>query len=324
MTPEESKTIRLAQGNTEVIVAPHIGGRIVSLRYNGKQNIFKADSAQWDDPQTPELDAYSEFKAYNGHTVWVGPQSDWWVKQNLNPQRKANAVPWPPDPFLTYSDYSVEFRDAYKLQMLGADSPVSGVRLLKEIAVNADNSVYFKTIAQNIRTEQLYWDLWFNTRMDGYCRAYVPVATEDDVKVSPVLSSTSTEMPYTIVDGFFTYLPTAPNKPFIERSSKAFIYPSKPYIAGFTDSQVLIIRFEHHHAAVIHPQQALVEIYNHTEDSKSGALLELEYHSPYLPIAPGRTMEAWEVWEVHDYNGPATTEGHVAFLQDLEKQDIFR
>jgi hypothetical protein len=309
--------IVLSKGSLFIKILPHIGATIVSLEKGGSGNLFKSDSTLWDDKDIPALNAFSDFKAYNGHTVWVGPQSDWWVKQNINIARRDTAAPWPPDPYMVYGEYTSLRNDKNCISLESPESPISGITVTKDIAINDDESVYINTAFTNILDKPISWDIWNNTRIDGYSKVFVPVASDKDVRVVPVLSAISQEMPYEIKNGFFSYKATIPDAQFKERRSKSYIYPSRPWMAAFIGNSLLIIRFEHHDRKTIHPEQALVEIFNLTEHNADEALLELEYHSPYKTINPGGIMTAWEVWKVYENIETKTDDAKIAFLNEL-------
>lgn len=323
MTDTNSKKIiRLKNNSIELIVLPHIGGRIAALHRDNSKNILKSNSNLWNDTNKPELSAFSDFKAYNGHTVWVGPQSDWWRFQDLNERRKAEAAVWPPDPYTIFSEYTVVHQSPRSIRMMGVASPISHIRFDKDVAINDDGSIFLQTTITNTSSHEITWDIWFNTRLDGYCKTYVPFAQPEDVRVEPVLNDNSHEMPYSTEHNYFTYLPTVPDENFGERSSKTFIYPDKPFIAAFTDDSMLLIQFEKHKASEIHKEQALVEIYNHTEHYVNNALLELEYHSPYKTLQAHESFQAWEVWKVFPYKGSNNQESHISFLNEIIKTEF--
>ena len=306
----------LAKSGLILKILPHIGATIVSLEKSNSGNILTSDPDNWDGKHKPEMNAFSGFKAYNGHTVWVGPQSEWWIKQDENKERKDTAAPWPPDPFLVYGEYAVSYKDESKAVLESPESSISGIKITKEVAINEDGSIYLNTTFTNVTNKPLCWDIWYNTRVDGYSKAFVPVKDVLDVRVAHVINKKSEEMLFNIRKNFFSYEPVPPVTKK-ERSSKAFIYPSSPWIAAFVGKQLLVISFEHHKCQQIHPEQALVEIYNHTEKNKKAALLELEYHSPYMQMNPGESIEAWEVWRVFDYNGLQDDDSMITFLDEL-------
>lgn len=105
------KLIVLKNSNIEVGIIPDLGGRVVMLRKPGMNNIFESDTVFWNDPAVrPEISAFGDFKAFNGHIVWLGPQTEWWLKQDINTERRDMKAVWPPDPYLTYGNYQIIIR----------------------------------------------------------------------------------------------------------------------------------------------------------------------------------------------------------------------
>ncbi|MDZ7725331.1 MAG: DUF4380 domain-containing protein [candidate division KSB1 bacterium] len=95
--PEATMLITLRTEHVEVGVLPQVGGRVVSLHKPGMDNILKAVPELWEQKpaETPKATRLHEMTPYYGHIVWVGPQSGWWLQQDVNDtllQRKAN---WP-------------------------------------------------------------------------------------------------------------------------------------------------------------------------------------------------------------------------------------
>ena len=309
--------ILLSKGSLILKILPHIGATIVSLEKGNSGNLLKSDSRLWDDKEVPEQSAFSGFKPYNGHTIWVSPQSQWWTQQDINTQRRDSASPWPPDPYINYGDYTIIRKESHCISLQSPESPVSGITIQKDIAINDDESIYLNTIFTNTTNKVVSWDIWYNTRVDGFSKVYVPVASDKDVRVVPVLNDSTTEMPYQIVNNFFSYQTTMPEGIFTRRCSKTYIYPNRPWIGAFTGNNLFVIRFEMHPQKSIHPDQALVEIYNHTESDTSDALHELEYHSPKRSLRPDESMEGWEVWKIFDSPDLKTDNERIAFLQQL-------
>lgn len=307
-----TKPVELRNNSLTVKVWPEAGGRVVWLGLNGRENLIEFDENIFSmgSMEIPAANEKSDFMTLNGHTVWVGPQSTWWTDQHFNTQRCEKRIPWPPDPYLYYGSYTVHGNLNNEVLLKSPDSPITGIKLEKTIFLTDTNVVLFSVKATNIRNAVVSRDLWLNTRFKGWSRAFVPVADSADVIVD------KGTIPYQIKEGFFSYLPQETTGKI--GNSKAFIYPSKPVIAGFTGNQLLLIEFEPHPRESIHPEQALVEIYNHTNlDDRKDALLELEYHAPFYHLKPGETMETWERWTVLPYEGNDSDSARIAFLKQL-------
>lgn len=312
MQKVSTKPVELTNNSVEVKIWPEAGGRVVWLGLKGIGNVLEFDSSIFEKPflKIPVTSENSDFMTLNGHIVWLGPQSTWWADQDLNEKRKKNNAPWPPDPYLTYGNYKVSGNLTNTVSLISPDSPITGIRLEKEILLTDSNVVIFNVKGTNIRNSPVSRDLWLNTRFNGWSRVYVPVADTAHLKVD------GKSVPYEINKGYFTFQPMSVTEEI--GNSKAFIYPSRPFIAGFTETQLLIIEFEPHDRSLIHPEHALVEIYNHINPADtSDALLELEYHAPLRILQPGESMETHEQWTLYPYLGEKTDEARIAYLQKL-------
>lgn len=310
----ENEVLYLKNDHLSVGILPGIGGRIVHASLKGHANLLKSDPELWNTSKRPEISAKSSFVPFNGHIVWLGPQSEWWTKQDLNPEKKKEKSVWPPDPYLIYGNYDAVMHMEDSLVMEGPDSPVSGVSLSKEVKLIDHNTIKFSVTAQNISGSEKAWDLWLNTRVDGYGRCYVPSA-KDDIRIKANVTDEKGDIPYVVEDGYFRYINQNLSGNKESYASKAFIHSQKPYIAYFDHNQLLIIEFEMHAREEIHPEQALVEIFNHIEpDDSTQALMELEYHSPYQRIAPEQSISTWQLWHIFPYDGEDNIDQQTEFL----------
>jgi len=307
----------LSNDSIEVGILPEVGGRVVLLRKPGLKNILKSDERLWRNPekQKPEISPFSDFKSFYGHITWVGPQSEWWTHQALNEERRNKKADWPPDPYLTYGKYEIICKSDTSIKMLGPVSPVSGVRLLKEISISNSGIVTITSTAENIRDENVSWDLWMLTRLDGLAKAYVPIEENGILELIKSDDETCEATPYKILNKYFTFNPSWPAKNKIEQVQEAHLYPSAGYIAGFSEKQMLLIRFEILDQNLIHPKHGLVELYNFIGKEGDEKLLELEVHSAYKTLAPGEKMSLTETWKLYKYDGDENSASQITFLE---------
>ncbi|MDR2578307.1 MAG: DUF4380 domain-containing protein [Chitinispirillales bacterium] len=310
------RLITITDRNIEVGVIPDLGGMVALLRLSGKPNVLKADPSLWDQPPAP-VRAFGpdpEWKAYNGHIVWLGPQSEWWLHQTKSPKKRREKAVWPPDPYINNGDFKVMEQTDSSVVMQGPKSEFSGVRLTKSIKIK-NGKVLFHVSAQNIRDVPVSWDLWLNTRVDGYARCYAPAASLGKVRFDGEETDIQDKSVFSHDRGYCSVEPRVPGKGKIARWAKAFIPASKGFMAAFASSQALIIKFKKHPKKLIHPEQALVEIYNYTTHNRADALTELEYHAPYLTLAPGESMDASQTWELYPFKAKPSHEECINFLQ---------
>ena len=313
---EQSQTnlITLSNDRVSVTIAPGLGGRIVAFSFKGKPNVLKSDSNYWDYRfKVPvEERIYNQILPLQGHIVWLGPQSQWWTKQDIKKDLKKKASRWPPDPYLIYSTFEIVQQEADFVHLKGPESVYSGVQLEKKIRLLEDNRLSFMVEAENIRREAISWDLWLNTRMDGFCRVYVPVEKKTDVRLQYRNNTEFESMPYTIENGYFHFLTRKPSKRN-KIDGKAFLYPAGSQIFAFTKNEVLIIHFDRYDRKKVHPEQGLIEIYNSVTQN-GDALMELEYHTPYTTLQPGEKMQGNEIWELVEYNGTSDFHAQRRFM----------
>lgn len=308
----------IENGGTRLGILPEVGGRIVSLSRQGAPNILKSDKNLWNEAErlkpSPEL---LEFRPYNGHEVWVGPQSEWWKHQDLNEEQKRSTLFWPPDPYISYGAFEVVRHISCEIEMVGPESPISGIRFKKHVHITADGVVHFDVTATNIRQEPVSWDLWLVTRTSGNNPTFVPVASPFDVNVTPPTHPDyEGPAPYAVKDGYFTFTPERRDVSYEACTAKAFIRPSRPFIATLSGRDMLVIRFEHHNHSDLHPEHTEVELYNYAS-AGSDALMEMEYHTPYVTLQPGESMTASQTWEILPFSGFISRESVTEFLNTL-------
>jgi hypothetical protein len=257
---------------------------------------------------------------YNGHTVWLGPQTAWWAQQNVDPSLAYSGAQWPPDPYLAFGRYSILASTDSSVILQSPASPFSGVQMTKEIVITGPNKIRFTATIRNIRQEPVSWDLWMNTRLDAKARVYVPVAGIGNIKrVSAGQGSSSQALSYTRQDGYLTFIPQLPGPDKKNRFTKLYLQPEAPWIAAFTKNHLFIKRFKAHPEESIHPEQALVELYNCMSMNPSENVLELEHHGPYKELQPGGEISETEEWKIIPYTGNRETDAEIRFLNVVMK-----
>ncbi len=308
----------LDNGTIAVEITPDIGGRVLSARLHNQVNFLRVGEAVTAYP-TPDVSPESRNIPYFGHEVWVGPQSQWWVHQLLNDERRAAKAIWPPDPYLVLARHQSSEKNSQHIVLRSPNSPISGVNFTKRYSLVAGNPNQIKldVEAKNIRDTNVSWDIWYNTRVPHSVDIYVPVAAMDDVRIAHFSDEHYDGLQHTFSDGFFS----VDNNNSVEkqgRKGKIFIQPSEGWMAAFSDTQVFIIQFALQPRSAIHPEQGQIELYQEfLNKSPELGLLELEVHAPYKTLMPGETMAASETWTILPYQGESTRGAHVEFLKKL-------
>ena len=92
--------------------------------------------------------------------------------------------------------------------------------------------------------------------------------------------------------------------------------PAAGLIGYFLGKQLLLIRAPIVPRAKLHGEQTFIELYRGAGKGEDD-ILELEMHGPYETLAPGASMSFEQTFELLDYEGPETPEGHIARLKAL-------
>jgi Domain of unknown function (DUF4380) len=321
--PAQAEVTRISLGNGTVAIeiTPDIGGRVLSAGLVDKPNFLRIGAAVVSDPHplvTPESDNIG----YLGHETWVGPQSQWWTHQLVNPRRSVAKSVWPPDPYLILAKHSLHEKNAQQVIMQSPNSPVSGIALQKTFSLVEDkpNQIRLDVTAQNIRDSNVAWDIWFNTRVPHTTNVYVPVASMNDVRIEHFTDATYGPLEHNFSEGIFALENFSP-RTHQGRKGKVFIQPAQGWMAAFSDQQLMIIQFILQPKSAIHPEQGQIELYQEfLNDDLEEGLLELEVHAPYKTLLPGANMNASEVWTILPYTGGASRAAQIAFLQQLQQR----
>lgn len=312
--------IPLKSSALDVEITPDIGGRMLSIALKGGDNFLRVGEAVVSEPE-PYVAPDADNIGYLAQEIWVGPQSQWWAHQLLNPERAAAKATWPPDPYLILARNQLLEQSQSRVLMASPASPISGVLLSKSYSLVADNPNQLKVEAslRNFRDTPVAWDIWFNARVAPTTQVYAPVASAADVRINSLADDTYGPLASSLADGVFQLDLAEPPAGKQGLKGKVFIQPSAGWVAGFRDGQVLILQFPLLPKSAIHPEQGQVEFYlDYLPDLPKEGVLEMEVHTAYRQLAPDASISASETWTLLPYSGPATREAQLAFLRSLK------
>jgi hypothetical protein len=320
--------------NDRVVVGilPQVGGGIMLCRLADRRNVLLADPRQWAEPESerPVPDAVGlSRKDYQGHVVWLGPQSRWWTEQDLNPAKRAAASLWPPDPWLIHGRYEVVERTAGSIVLRGPDSPISGIRLTKSVRILPDDRIEVAVTAENIRQAPVTWGLWSNTRLPGTCQAYATYCdkTWNALRLEYTGQPRTVRiMPYCVANNVFSF---SVDRILSDRQfgyvAKASLKPEgeRLVIAAFTPD-TLFLKNAAVTADAVSPGHAPIEIFQQLPADKQpgSGLLELEFHGPQRTLQTGETMTFVETWILIPWQDGLDPERQVKALRELRPEDF--
>ena len=307
--------LRLSNPALTLGLVPGLGGRIVELRVEGGDNLLDSDPRSWQEP-FPPADLRTPFEPWNGHTYWVGPQSEWWTQQDMDPERRSAKATWPPDPFHETARYQVRERSRSRARLESPPSPITGLRRKLEVELVGARRVRIRVTATNGRPTPVAWSFYSNTRVQPDGWAYVRLAPDGIKRIDGPRDGSP--YPHRVVRGFFVSPPgVKPGPAETPLTADAFLRPVEARIAYFRGHQLFLKRTETFSEVRLHPEETPVEIYRSSGGGRDAALLELELHGPYEKLPPGQAMSFEETWDILDYPGTAEPEAHLDFLERL-------
>ncbi len=309
----------LRNGSLQAGILTEVGGRLVSLGSMEGNNLLKSEPLLWNEPAGERIipTAYSGWKSYFGHIIWPGPQSDWWIHQELNSQRRNARSNWPPDPYLIFSPYQVVEQTDTSVTLEGPPSPVSGVKILKRYTLSRVGLQIGITMT-NTSEGPVSWDIWSNTRFEGNTLFFVPDCEEGVLRITSSETEKTGGLEGEIVSGAFTFIaqPAGPDKE--TRFAKAFLHPDQGKIVAVRGGNMLVMTFDYVERDQVHPGQGFVEIYKKVSVDPEDDLLELEHHSAYVTLQPGESHELKESWIIHNYKDGSGLEDAIAWYKQTQ------
>ncbi len=314
---EEGGLLRLQYAGVIVGIKLDAGASVLLLERGDSGNLLHSDPALW--AQTPpEPTPEAPFQAFNGHITWIGPQSMFWARQNLMPERRKSGADWPPDPYVLYGRFSVLERSEQRVLLEGPQSPISGVQLRKELRILEDGGVIVRTEARNIRKQPVALNLWSNTRVDGCWLCLVPVPDRflrfDGRTWNPY---TMRSLSWDIDSGWFHFNAlrvedlTADVQ---ERAGKAFLNAERGVIVAFGPKMVFLKRFATVKSGELAPGQAPVEIYQSVSRDPARNISELEFYNAFRTLQPNETTVIEERWDILPAPSETSTGGRLRWL----------
>ena len=295
---ESSEIVTLENDQLKISIAPQLGGRLIFFGSPEVGNLLRVNSKAWtdDSPLTSSDSLEIPFVGYNGMITWLGPQSEWWTRQDVVPELKKKKAVWPPDPYLIYGETQVTSLTDSSVTLKGPHSQVSGITMTKRFSL-VNNRMGYEVIVENTGNDTVAWDIWTNSRFDVYTDYCIPLNNSDDIRVEDYSENVDDSLQYSTTDDCFKFLlPDSSGLGNKAYKAKAFINGGKGRIVVHGDRQKLIMNFDEVPSADIHPEQGFVEVYVALTNNTSKNLLELEHHSAYRTLAPGEKMKQKQSW----------------------------
>ncbi len=270
--------VSLGHGLLQCRVAPGLGGRLVSLSWDGGPNLLDDRAEAWTATQLAQARSNTDTRDF-GSVVWIGPQSTWWTDQDAFPLLRAAAATWPPDPQITRSPYEIVLQTSREIVLRSQPSPIWGVVMTRRFFCQDDDTLLQEVTVRNTRAVPVARDIWFVHRFPVDDREYVPLGSV--VRIEGKGESREK-------DGLHSL--AWKDAPVVGDIAKAFLVPRDGWVACRVPGGRVTIRFAK--PSQVSPGQAPVEISR--SRNVTGETFEIEHHSALGQLAPGGSMTAVE------------------------------
>lgn len=315
--------VTLERSGVSVTITPAFGGRLVRFGLAGRDNLILFDADLAAEKPAPPVDVAFSALPYQGQSLWLGPQDEWWTHQSFLPEMQGQG--WPPDPYLTAAKTEM-IRAGYSVTLQGPPSPYSGVAVRQTYELLESGCLKLASEAENTRTEPVAWDLWTNIRVPGDSWVLAPVQDADAIRPGPTNDPAFTQPVVNYSDGLAYADPSMEGVTAPAREGKVFLDPDAGWMAGVRGGQAFRVSFPLRPKEEIHPAQGQVEFYfNQPREDAGSGVIEMETHAPYRTLAPGETMRAVQYWSAQALSDTDLTAGRLGTLaEEIEAQDPCR
>ena len=318
--PEGPDYVTLERSGVSVTITPDFGGRLVRFGLAGRDSLVLFDADLAAEQPAPPVDVSSSALPYQGQSLWLGPQDEWWTHQSVLPEMQGQG--WPPDPYLTAAKTQMS-QAAYTVTLQGPPSPYSGVKVRQTYELLESGCLKLTSEAENTRSEQVAWDLWTNIRVPGDTWVFAPVAGADAIRPGATNDPSFTPPVVSHAGGLAYANPSMEGVTAPAREGKVFLDPAAGWMAGVRAGQAFRVSFPLRAKDEIHPAQGQVEFYFNQPHGNAGAgVIEMETHAPYLTLAPGETMRAVQYWSAQPVAEDALSPARLGPLaEEIAAQD---
>lgn len=158
-TTEADGVYTLTQGDLSISVSTRAGGKVTSLKRDGKEMLVQPDV----------------HPKYYGAVLWASPQRDY----------------WPPSPTLDNGHYQVETLDN-GIRLTSEKDTLTGLRFTKEFALTPDTTIHVRYTIENVCREVKCVAAWDVMRVHGGV-TFFPFKDMDLEGLASDLAHTSTE-----------------------------------------------------------------------------------------------------------------------------------
>jgi len=235
-TSEGPEYITLERSGVAVTITPAFGGRVTGFGLAGRDSLVLFDAALAAERPAPPVEISAAALPYQGQSLWVGPQDEWWTHQVVAPEMQGEA--WPPDPYLTAAKTRVT-RTPYSVTLQGPTSPYTGLKVRQTYELLESGCLKLTAVAENMRQMPVSWDLWTNIRVPGDAWVFAPVSDAAAIRPGPTNDPAFQPPELGYSEGLAFADPSMDGVTAPAREGKVFLDTDEGWMAGVRDGQGL-------------------------------------------------------------------------------------
>ena len=273
---------RLKSGPLSIVVAPTIGGRILSVRFEGKELLYvpKENAGQTFDFSTIEdLSAKKKelgFRIWGGDKTWVAPQTSW---DQAIPPLELDAGPYT----LTWQDQTAV--------MTSLVCRETGLQIVRKVKLDGASVVHLEEEFHNKTDKPILKGIWNVTQVPRPCEFFIPARKgailsyhQEDKTLPEIKFPFKEEYGWTEV---FCHQPMLFKCGGIPTEGKVLI---KMPLGG--PKELVWLKTFHLDPQATYAHRSAVEIFN----ADTADYAEIELHAPLVEIAPGGYVSFAQQW----------------------------
>jgi hypothetical protein len=282
---------RLKSGDISLVITPQIGGRIMSLTYQGEELLFVQEEHKgdvFDFSHVEDLAREKErlgFRLWGGDKTWVAPQNAWWSKI--------------PPLELDAGQYSVHVIDN-GLEMTSPVCRETELQIIRQVELHEDQSIVLTETFLNTTDHKIERGIWNVTQVLRPFDVYVPAKKENirAYKDEGLIEEAARKIPAQ-KDWVKIQCDDKTQFKFGGIVNLGLIMALRK--KGENETLAFVREFSiDPQAAYAH--DAIVEVYN----SPAYEYLEIEVHAPLIKLQKGQETTHRQTWKIVQYNGDAS------------------
>ncbi len=302
--PEKTKCygwdcVCLSKGKLSLMIAPDIGGRIISLKYDGEEVLFVDEAKAGQrinlagDVDLIKIKRSLGFPIWGGDKTWVSPQSNW--------------LEGAPPLDLDSGQYELILKENY-IEMISPVDRETGMQIIREVSLTESNQIVLNQTLLNKGEDDSYFGLWNVTQMLHPFDLYFP-AKRSTVYGDQRFPASKKHL--LTQEG--EWVKIACDK-MLEFKFGAKIEPGIAVaLRHHEDSTLALVKRFDVDPQAKYPENHNIEIYN----SGQWNYFELEVLGPLVELAPGEKTTHAQVWSVGKLVGRATPSEAVLKLSEV-------